>query len=112
MNFYMLSLVILLLSMAAQQTFSAEKAGQARLFFGSTQVKPNNLNTELTAQGIKNVDLNNHAGLEITFPVVERLNVGLRYTKRLISQDDELPATDFLAEVTQDVAALVARFTF
>lgn len=101
-----------LLTLAVEKTHSAEKSGQARLFFGSTQVAPKNLNTELTAQGIKNVDLNNQAGVEITFPTTDKLNLGIRYTKRLISQDDSVAATDFKAEINQDVAALVARYAF
>lgn len=103
---------VILLLLFTQTSFGAEKMGQARLFFGSTQVKPKSLNTELTAQGIKNVDLNNQAGVEITFPTADKLNLGLRYTKRLISQDDSVATTDYKAEINQDVAALVARFAF
>lgn len=112
MNFFKTMILSFLLILTTAKTLAAEKNGQARLFFGSTQVKPSGLNTELTAQGIKNVDLNNQAGVEITFPTTDRLNLGLRYTKRLISQDDSVAATDYMAEINQDVAALVARYVF
>jgi hypothetical protein len=92
--------------------FGAERSGQARLFLGSTQIKPTSLNTELTAQGIKAADLHNQAGVEITFPVVDNLNLGLRYSKRLISQDGLVPTTNYRAELNQDVAAFVARYGF
>ena len=112
MNFLKLIPIVSLIIFSTCKAVAAEKAGQARLFFGSTQVKPSNLNTELTAQGIKNVDLNNQAGVEITFPTNDYLNLGLRYTKRLISQDDSVTTTDYKAEINQDVAALVARYAF
>ena len=106
--------IILIFSVLfAIQIFAAEKQGQARLFLGSTSVEPKQLNTELTAQSLKNVDLNNQAGVEITFPVASALNVGLRYSKRLISQDEK-PAnsnTDYKIEMSQDIAAFVARVT-
>lgn len=95
----------------SQNVFSAERMGQARLFLGSTQTKPSELNTELTAQGLKKVELNNQYGVEITFPVMTYLNVGLRYSKRLISQDEETDggSTDYKISVNQDVADLIAR---
>ena len=102
----------IIFSVFCENANASEKMGQARLFLGSTQIKPTALNTELSAQGIKNADLNNQAGVEITFPVVDNVNLGLRYSKRLISQDDSAPATDYRAELNQDVAAFVARYAF
>ncbi|AZZ36081.1 hypothetical protein CIK05_04500 [Bdellovibrio sp. qaytius] len=108
------NLLIVLVMLSGQFAFSSDRMGQARLFFGSTTASPSELNTELTAQGLKNVDLNNQAGLEITFPVMTYLNFGMRYTKRLISQDEVANAasTDYKVEMNQDVADLVARIPF
>lgn len=92
----------------------AERSGQARLFLGSTQVKPTELNTELTAQGLKNADLNNQFGVEITFPLTEKFNGGLRYVKHLISQDEAngSAVTDFKIQLDQDAALFVGRYAF
>ena len=113
MGFNLRNLSLSFLFLFGLQSIAAEKQGQARLFLGSTQVTPKQLNTELTAQSLKNVDLNNQAGVEITFPVASILNVGLRYSKRLISQDEKPTNanTDYKVELTQDVAAAVARIS-
>jgi hypothetical protein len=85
--------------------------GQGRLFLGSTKTSPSELNTELTAQGLKNVDLNNQFGIEITFPTFQYLRLGLRYTHHLISQDETVsdPTTDYKAGLTQDALMGIAR---
>lgn len=94
--------------------FAAGDLGQARLFLGSTQTKPTELNTELTAQGLKNVTLNNTFGVEITFPTMQYLQLGLRYSHHLIGQDED-PAdanTDYKAELVQDTMMGIARVPF
>ncbi|WP_413587095.1 hypothetical protein [Bdellovibrio sp. HCB274] len=104
---YRISLLLLLTSSSA---FAADLGlGQGRLFLGSAQVNPTELNTELTAQGIKNVDLNNQFGIEITFPTFEYLQLGLRYSHHLISQDASSSANDYKATLSQDGLMGVAR---
>ncbi len=100
-------------SLSATAT-SEDRLGQARLFLGSTQTQPTELNTELAAQGLKKVDLNNKFGVEITFPFSDKLSGGLRYSKYLISQDEinSSSATDYKVGIDQDIAALVGRFIF
>lgn len=103
-----------LLTFSAQSVLAKSDMGQGRLFLGSTQADPKELNTELTAQGIKNVELNNKFGIEITFPTFEYLNLGLRYTYNLISNDETTadPNTDYLAKATQNSFLGVARVPF
>ena len=107
-------LILFTLSFFAYTASGAERMGQARLFLGSAQIKPTELNTELSAQGLKNADLNNQFGVEITFPFSDNLNGGLRYAKHLISQDEAngSSATDYHMTLDQDVAALVGRYAF
>jgi hypothetical protein len=85
--------------------------GQGRLFFGTVRPDPTELNTELTAQGIKTVDSFNHFGIEITFPTFQYLNLGLRYTRSSISQGEVTPnaSTGNSANLTQDGLIGVAR---
>lgn len=93
---------------------AATDLGQGRLFLGSTQTKPTELNTELTTQGLKNVTLNNAFGVEITFPMAQVFQLGLRYTHHLISQDEDPSntSTDYKAELVQDTMMGVARLPF
>ncbi|WP_413578136.1 hypothetical protein ACLVWU_06295 [Bdellovibrio sp. HCB290] len=98
------------LLLTSSSAFSADLGlGQGRLFLGSAQVSPSELNTELTAQGIKNVDLNNQFGIEITFPTFEYLQLGLRYSHHLLSQDASTSGNDYKASLTQDSMMGVAR---
>lgn len=100
--------------MFSELVLSSDRIGQARLFLGSTQTSPSELNTELSAQGLKTVDLNNQFGLEITFPVVTYINAGLRYSKHLIGRDEltSTSTTDYQADVDQEVFDFVARMPF
>jgi hypothetical protein len=103
-------LVFISILCLSQLAFSEERLGQARLFLGLTKATPTELNTELTAQGLKNVDSNAQAGLEITFPVIPYVNLGLRYTKRWASEDEQTSTTNaYKANISQDVADLIAR---
>lgn len=103
-----------LLILSTSSVFAKNDMGQGRLFLGSTQADPKELNTELTAQGIKNVELNNKFGVEITFPTFTYLNLGLRYSYNLISNDENPadPNTDYLAKATQNSFLGVARIPF
>lgn len=101
----------ILLGTFSHVAFAKSELGQGRLFLGGTQTKPQEVNTELTAQNLKNIELNNQFGVEITFPTFEYLNLGLRYTHHLISQDEkpEDPNTDYTAQVKQDGMMGIAR---
>jgi hypothetical protein len=85
--------------------------GQGRLFLGGVKVKPSVLNTELTTQGIKTVDLNNQFGVEITFSIFRHLNLGLRYTHHMFSRDETTSSsnTDYKADMNQDGMMGIAR---
>ena len=108
------SVILVCFTFYAHTALSGERMGQARLFLGSTQIKPTKLNTELTAQGLKNADLNNKFGVEITFPFSSQFNGGIRYSKHLISHDESngSSATDYRVGIDQDVSAFVGRYAF
>lgn len=95
-------------------TFAKEDLGQARLFLGSTPIKPTKLNTELTTQGIKNLELLNQFGVEITFPTFKVLQTGLRYTRHYAHQDELVSndVTNYRAEITQDSMMGIVRYPF
>jgi len=115
MNLHANLLLSLVLVFMGPVAFAADMGmGQGRLFLGSTKTAPTELNTELTAQGIKNVDLNNSFGVEITFPTFQYLQLGLRYTHHLIGQDETNadPSTDYKASLTQDSMMGIARVPF
>jgi hypothetical protein len=87
--------------------------GQGRLFFGAAKADPKDVNTELTAQGIKNIDTSNQYGIEITFPIFQYLQLGLRYSHHYISEGEVTStANDYRAEITQDGMLGMARVPF
>lgn len=89
----------------------AEELGQGRLYLGSTTTSPSDLNAQLTTQGLKNVELVNSYGVEITFPTFGTLQTGLRYVKHIVSLDESPPnsATDYKVDMDQDVLLGVLR---
>jgi len=87
---------------------------QGRIFAGVSDVDPKEVNTEYEAQGIKKAKSLPQFGIEIAYPLLKALDVGLRYTKRHI-QRDELNSpllTQYESEIDQDSAALIARVPF
>ena len=90
---------------------AADNTGQGRLFIGSTEVNPQDVNTELAAQNLKTLDAITQYGVEITFPVTSFLNTGLRYTKRNFKKDElnSASTTNFESELSQDAMLAVAR---
>lgn len=111
----MKKIIFILTVLLSEYAFSeSERMGQARLFLGSTQTSPSELNTELTAQGLKNVELNNQFGLEITFPLLAYFNGGLRYSKMVIGLDEKTSdtSTQYEAGVNQEVFDFVGRVPF
>ena len=89
----------------------AEDRGQGRLFIGSTQVDPKDVNDALEAQSMKKLDMINQMGVEITLPALKVLQAGFRYTHRLVKEEEATPnpATDYNTDVTQQVFAGVVR---
>jgi len=106
-----INVLILFILLFGSYLQAGERTGQARLFLGSAQVSPTQLNTEMTAQGLKQVDLNNKFGLEITFPLNDVISYGLRYNVRIISQDEATSnsATDYTVQIEQQNMAGVLR---
>jgi hypothetical protein len=96
-------------------TFAADEFPvQARLFLGNTGINPDNLNDSIEPQGLKKMEMLNQFGLEITYPVMSYLNVGVRYTKRTQTaiEDPDNSGTDYSAKLDQDSLLLVARAPF
>ncbi|MCM2321827.1 MAG: hypothetical protein NDJ90_01035 [Oligoflexia bacterium] len=56
---------------------------QGRLFVGNTVVRPTELNREMTAQGLDTFNGLTSFGVEITYPALRFLDLGMRYTRRL-----------------------------
>lgn len=98
----------------SQAVFAKDIPVQGRLFIGSTSADPKNVNESVTPQGIKKIDSASQYGVEVTYPLMKYLNVGARYTKRLINNEED-PAdgsTDYSAKVDQDSVLLMARVPF
>ncbi|MGZ3770603.1 MAG: hypothetical protein ACXVCP_18035, partial [Bdellovibrio sp.] len=86
---------------------------QARFFAGVNSVKPDTLNPVLQTDGLKKMDALGRYGFEANYPVLNFLDVGLRYTKRT-QQSDQDPAnssTNYFSKLDQDSLALLARFS-
>lgn len=88
-----------------------EFAAQARLFIGSTTVKPTVWNTELTNLGLKDYKDVGHYGVEIMKPIASQLSVGMRYTKRHVGRDEINgdSSTNYESVINQDSILLLAR---
>jgi hypothetical protein len=83
----------------------------ARLFAGLTKVSPGNLNTEMTAQGLKNIKDITQFGIEATVTPFRYLDFGLRYTKRYVNNEESPadPLTAYSGQIDQDSVLLLAR---
>ncbi len=103
--------VFVLLTGSPKIASPAEFPAQGRLFFGATKADPKSLNTELSNSGFKSVDLVNRFGVEILFPVIHILDVGLRYTKthHTIDESSLTPNQNYNALIDQDSVIGVAR---
>ena len=109
--------VVLLVGAALLLSHTAsakEFPAQARLFVGVTSVNPTNVNETTETQGLQKIDKSTQLGVEITYPVTSYLNLGIRYSKRIISLDENPSneATDYYVKADQDALLLLARTTF
>lgn len=104
-------IVITCLLIFAQTTQAESSTGQGRLFIGSTKVDPKDLNSELESENLKSLDAITQYGVEITFPVTNFLNTGLRYTKKATFADekDSSSTTNFESKISQEAMLAVAR---
>ncbi len=98
----------------SEVTLAKDFPVQGRVFAGTTQVDPKDLNTELEAQGIKNLESSPFYGAEITYSVARYLDLGIRYSRHSVFLDEinSTSATDYQAELDQDAVSLVARIPF
>ena len=105
------ALVFLVILGFAKAGFADEFPAQARLFIGSTNVNPTNLNQEMTAQGLKEFTTAGKLGVEITYPLKSWVNVGMRYNMRNFFQDEtnSTDVTNFEGSIKQDEVILLAR---
>lgn len=104
-------LAFLIVTLPADFAEAKEFPVQARLFAGSVDVKPTDLNTELAAQNLKQVDRVFRLGVEMTYPILKFFDGGLRYTRHFAQNmeapDD--PTTEYQAELKQDSVMLIGR---
>ncbi len=103
----------LMMTMVSWGALATEFPVQARLFAGATAIKPEALNTEMTAQGLKNMETLTQVGVEITYPALPYVNLGFRYSRRLATQDETNSdaATEYLASLNQDSLLALVRLT-
>ena len=104
-------IVITCLLIFVQTTQAESSTGQGRLFIGSTKIDPKDLNSELESENLKSLDAITQYGVEITFPVTNFLNTGLRYTKKATFADekDSSSTTNFESKISQEAMLAVAR---
>ncbi len=84
---------------------------QARLFAGNSAADPKDLNDELTAQSLDQMKKITFFGAEATYVAARYLNVGFRYTKRMVDVDEVGSGigTDYSARLDQDSVMAIAR---
>lgn len=105
----MIYLLIFLLNLNLAE--AKEFPAQGRIFGGAIQADPKDVNTELAAQSLKEMDTVPQIGVEITYPLLKFLDVGMRYSRRGTVYDEETPSptTEYEAEFKQDAILLLAR---
>jgi hypothetical protein len=86
----------------------------ARLFAGTMSADPKSVNDEMATEGLKKFKNIQMFGVEATYSTLPLLDVGFRFTRRMLKQTEEVdnPATDYMGELTQDSVAAVARIPF
>lgn len=107
-------LLIFLLFMGFIPAEAKEFPVQARLFAGLTTIDPKDVNEEIEALGFEKIDDITQYGVEMTYPVIKLLDVGLRYTRRYVKTDEVTPTpdTDYYAKITQDSVSAILRVPF
>lgn len=107
-------LTIVSLIIPTQFAQAKEFPVNARFFVGGTPVAPKDLNDSVEPQGIKKIDLVTTYGLEATYPVLSMVDVGVRYTKKMVNNEED-PIdlnTEYSTKIDQDAVLLLARVPF
>lgn len=107
--------VFLLVFLPVSFVSAAEKFPvTARLFAGTVSTKPEDLNTEMKAQNLKEFTNVTQFGAEATYPLTFFIDVGFRYTKRIqkMAESPDNILTDYEGEITQDSVYGVLRIPF
>jgi hypothetical protein len=95
-------------------SLAIEFPANARLFIGVSNADPANLNQEMKAQGLQEFSKIPKFGVEIAYPLLQFLEVGLSYTKRWMQKDetDSNLLTNYQATLSQDTLYFIARVPF
>lgn len=107
-------LAALVMAIFPRSAFAAEVPVEARLFAGATLIEPTALNTEMTAQNLKTFETLNQYGVEMTYAALKYFNFGLRYSRRMVEQDERVTdvATEYFGRLNQDAVLALARISF
>ena len=83
----------------------------ARAFVGGTEADLDDLNQEMTAQSLEEIETVAHMGVEATHSIYKFFEYGFRYTKRFAKKEELINniATDYYGELSQDSVMLLAR---
>lgn len=110
-NFRLGLITLLSFSLFASVTFAKEIPVQGRFFIGSTTTDAKNLNENVEPLGLKKMEIATKVGFEITYPIFNNFNVGARYTKYMVNNDEQPPdpVNDYNYTIDQDSVLLVAR---
>ncbi|MCM2279600.1 MAG: hypothetical protein NDJ89_16115 [Oligoflexia bacterium] len=86
---------------------------QGRLFIGNTMIHPDELNNEMTAQGLNTFNGLTGFGVEITYPALRFLDLGMRYTRHLAMEYESAGnSTLYYGAIGQNAILLLARVPF
>ena len=84
---------------------------QARLFVGVAKIDPKDVNPLMSSQGLQSFSALAQYGVEITYPLLRYLDVGMRYSRRGITQHENGAGTLplYSGTISQDAIFLLAR---
>lgn len=98
----------------SHSVFAKEFPVAVRLFVGSLNAEPSDLNQEMTAQNLKKIDSVGAHGVEVVHKAHKYFEWGFRYTKRFVrnEEDPESSSTDYYGQLDQDSVLILARVPF
>ncbi|MCC7403840.1 MAG: hypothetical protein IT288_05515 [Bdellovibrionales bacterium] len=103
-------LISLMVIFSCAQAYAADVPVRARVFLGASNGNLSNVNTELKALGLDELDTIPIGGAEITYTVLPIFEVGLNYVKKQNVRKTAGVGVEYQSEFDQSVFLAVARF--
>ncbi len=104
-------ILVLLMSVGNASADDGTFRAQARLFFGTTKVNPTDANSLMSSQSLNSFDNLAQVGVEINYPVLRFLDVGMRFAHKFNARYEQNGnmSVNNSGQITQEALLLLAR---